>query len=196
MVCAGLAFATLPGAAYAGMATDAQAASFDVVSMCSVDGGEVVLGTYLVSQTWGDVAADMGDNLGNAVIVGGARGVEYVNWGTVTCTENLKYDLYIKGTGTESPGAIRLAVGSKKAVFNAMVKSIGDQVQENNAWSSPNGGAFVGGGGKPPAKGIGTGKVQEIKGSVHFQRAFSTVAVTDPLPLGVYTDTLSYQLNF
>ena len=195
LVAAAAVFA-LPGVANAGTATATGTASLTVVNQCSVTGATVNLGTFLASSTWASVAAELGHNKGGGVIVTGTRGTEYLTWGSVTCDNGMAYTLSIAGTSGRLGGAIKMIVGGKEAVLTPHVKKIGAIVQTDDAWSGTGFGAFVGGSGRPPATGTGTGTAQAIVGAVQFHQSTSIATLTDALTVGVYSDTLTYTLNF
>lgn len=195
---AGIAAAALlamPSMATAGTSTATGAASFNVITQCSVTGATVNLGTYLTSQTWGNVAADLGLYNGNNIQ--GTRGQEYLTWGSVNCGAGVPYTLNIKGTGNHPwvPGGIVFAVDGVALHFNPFVKKIGGAVVPDSSGISGGFGAYVGAT-NSPASGIGSGAAQQVLGSVMFNAAASPQLGKALVARGVYSDTLTYTLNF
>ncbi len=187
------AVAALPGAAYAGTSTATGTATLTVINQCSVTGATVNLGTFLSSQTWGNVASALGGFTGT-VFAAGSQGQEYASWGSITCDNAAPYNLRIRGTGTA--GGIKITLNGKTAIFSPFVKKLGGVVvADNNA-------SIVGGGAQADTTGLsgtGTGAAQALLGSAVLTYAGTggTVLATDALgAAGTASDTLTYTLNF
>lgn len=122
----------MPAAALANPTVTSIPVTMTVEPLCRVTGATVHLGTYTSSQTWGDVAAQLGENSGDGTFKVGLRGKEYAQWGSVKCDNGVSYTLKIGGTDSQLPGGITFAVGGEKAVFSPLVLKIGDTVQAND----------------------------------------------------------------
>lgn len=193
VLCAGLA--VVPDAAHAGTTTATYTATMEALSNCSVAGATVSLGNFTPSQTWANVAAELG--LYDGSLIAGSRGQEYIAWGSVTCDAGIPYTLNIKGTGTHIwvPGGIVFTKGGVNLYFNPFVKRIGDTVMPDTGGSSGGFGAYVGAAGSP-ASAVGTGAAQQVLGSVTFNAVASPYLTTPLGAPGLVTDTLTYILNF
>lgn len=195
-----VALMAVPGVAHAGTATASGNANFNVINQCSVTGATVNLGTYTSSQTWGDVAANLGlMDYGPAYTAGG-RGQAYLTWGSVTCDNGTPYTLSIKGTSTQqySPGGIRFAWQNAQganytAVFDVYVKSIGGTAVADSVAGAAGAGARAN---VTPAAGIGTGAAQTVLGSAVYSYDASMSQLFDTVPEGSLSDSLTYTLNF
>lgn len=200
-----VALIAAPGLAHAGTSTATGSANFNVINQCSITGATVNLGTYTSSNTVGDVAADLGGVDLNFDYIAGNRGVEYANWGTVTCDIGTPYTVEITGTNSNpedyATGAIQFnwvdASSQQKSMkFQAVVKKIGDDIVPDNFEWWPGAGAIVSIYFRSKAAGVGTGLPQEIRGSAVYDQDASQGIRTDLLKPGTYTDTLTYTLNF
>ena len=186
----------LPGAANAATLTTTSTASFTVTDKCSITGLDVDLGTFSINQKWSDVAAALGGFGGGAGFVPGSRGLEYLNFGSVTCANTVPYTLKISGSGATNE-RLRITIGGKVAAFSIYVKKLGGvTVADNNAAVAPGAGTLVNIGG---VTGTGTGAKQDVLGNVlqMIGSANTTAVPTDALgTAGSYTDTLKYTLTF
>lgn len=191
---AGALFA-LPGIAQAGTATATGTATLTVINQCTVTGANVDLGTYMSGSTWSIVGTALGSYDGTT-FTASAQGAEYLDFGSVTCDAGAPYTLSIKGTATDTPGAIKLTQGGKVATFLPGIKSIGG-VRVADA-----SGTLVGTGAQVwanPVSGTGTGSPQSLRGNVtlSFVATGTTALPTDTLgAAGTVSDTLTYTLNF
>jgi len=137
------AIVALPCVAQAGTATATGAATFDVASQCSVTGATVNLGTYTANQTWAQVGAQLG-RFTTPTYTAGSLGLEYLNYGSVTCDNGTPYTLTIKGTATGSePGGITITHNGKTAIFLPAIKKLGVNIVANSHTLLPNTGAQV-----------------------------------------------------
>lgn len=199
-----MAYAFLPSNAYAGTTTVLTNVAFTITGQCIVEGGTVNLGTYTNRQTWRDVAQSLGyfvvgsngDVSGNGLTVG-SRGLEYANYGSVTCDANIPYKLTVRGSGASS-NMIRISIGQATALFMPALKRVGGEVAPNNGGSAygDSGHQFAFG----PFSGSGTGKSQELLGSAVINLSSATESnVQSGASLssnGTYSDTLVYTLEF
>ena len=185
----------VPGMAVAGTSTATGAASFNVTNQCSVTGATVNLGTYLTSQTWAHVAAELG--LWNNSYTVGTRGQEYLTWGSVNCDAGIPFSLNLRGTSAHPwvPGGLRFTVGGAVLHFNPYVKKIGQTTIPDSPGSPSGAGAYIGQT-NAPATAVGTGGPQEIRGSVTYNAAASGNLSSALTATGAFTDTLTYTLNF
>ncbi|MEN9683177.1 MAG: hypothetical protein RLZZ427_928 [Pseudomonadota bacterium] len=192
------AAAALPGSAYAaGSSTGSGEAALTVEHQCSITGADVDLGTYRTTQTWRDVGAALGVLPLGPQFVPGARGLEYLNYGSVTCDADAQYSFTIIGNGYY--GIIGLPTNAGIVNFYPMVSRIGEIKAPDTSIVFPGAGAFAGNG----VAGTGTGSEQKIIGSaILSQGALNNdgYQVLDlDLPLGgagSFQDQLSYTLNF
>lgn len=192
VVLAAAAIAALPSAAQAGTSTATGTATLTVMNQCSVTGANVNLGTYTTGQTWGDVANALGKVDDWLVYSQGSKGLEYLNYGSVTCDAGVPYTLEITG----SQVSIEIAHNGKKAQFVPLIKKLGGTVVADNDPETPGAGANVS---DFSLSGVGTGSAQALVGSValYFPMWNTTATATDTLgAAGVSTDTLTYTLNF
>lgn len=189
------ALVAMPGVAIAGTSTATGAASFNVTNQCSVTGATVNLGTYLTSQTWADVAAELG--LWNNAYTVGTRGQEYLTWGSVNCDAGTPFSLNLRGTSTHPwvPGGLRFAISGVEVHLNPYVKKVGQTTIPDSPGGILGAGASVGGT-STPATAVGTGASQEIRGSLTYNATASGNLTSALTATGAYTDTLTYTLNF
>ena len=188
------AIAALPGVAHAGTATATGTVTLTVVDQCAVTGANVNLGTYAADNTWDDVAKALGKYDGTTYTAG-SRGQEYLNYGSITCSNGIGYTLTIKGSATN--GGIKINHNGKTAVFMPAIKKLAGTVVADTA------GGFAGAGARvatSPLAGTGTGAAQALLGNVTLifdAAAGTTAAMTGTLGVaGTATDTLNYTLNF
>lgn len=191
---AAAAVAVLPGVAHAGTATAAGTATFNVVDQCSVAGATVNLGTYLTTNTWNDVANELGKWVTS--YAGGTKGQEYLTWGSVNCNTGTPYTLNISGSSVHAltPGGIQMTQNAKAVRLSVFVKKIGTTVIPD-LYAGSNAGQYMGG--NRTAGATGTGAPQTVAGSVTFNANASDALLTDSLAVpGAVSDTLTYTLNF
>lgn len=187
------AAAALPGVAQAGTSTATGTAVINIVSQCAVTGANVSLGSYTAAQTWNQVGAAVGLHDGTK-FTAGSQGLEYLNFGSVTCDADVPYSLAIKGTGTN--GTIKITHNSKVAAFLPAIKKIG------GAGVADSSSAYAGTGAQvwtSAAAGKGNGQAQALLGNVtlDLKGAGATVVGTETLGVaGTAQDTLTYTLNF
>lgn len=187
------AVAALPGAAQAGTSTATGTAVINVITQCAVTGANVNLGSYTAAQTWNQVGAAVGLHDGTK-FTAGSQGLEYLNFGSITCDNNVPYTLSIKGTG--SNGVIKIAHNAKVATFLPGIKKIGGVVVADTSAAYAGTGAQVA---NTAAAGKGSGAAQALLGNVtlHLKGTDSTVVGTETLGVaGTAQDTLTYTLNF
>lgn len=194
-----LSVTALPTVAQAGSSNKTGTASFTVMEQCSVTGSTVVLGAFIVGQTWRQVSAETGRRGLEGAI--GTRGTEYLNWGSITCDKDVSYTVEIKGTyvGPASPGGVRFTIGGRTVVFQPFVKRIGDNIIPDNNWGIGGYGAYSGSRNVSYPSSLGTGAPQAILGNVaFFAGASGGAAVLDAklTTVGSFTDKLSYNLYF
>lgn len=188
-----IAMFAAPTVVHAGTSAATGTASMNVINQCSVTGASIDLGTYTTSQSWADVGGALGFfwwGYGN--FVGGAKGLEYANFGSVTCDAGTPYTISIKGTATSEPGLIKLSLNGTNAYFRPTLMRVG---------STGTSGSFTGPGldlASRIAYLTGTGASQEMVGAVFFSdRNGDGVSVYDSFAgTGVATDTLTYTLTF
>ena len=204
-----IALAAFPGMAQAGTSTATGAASLNIVNQCSVAGANVDFGTFTANDTIADVTAVNGrwDMTGGGVLYTiGTRGIEYAEWGSVTCDNGTPYSITIHGTGNylSTPNAVQFIwqnqSGSRVGlVMDILVKKVGSDIAPDTEMEYPGAGTIVS---RQPVAGIGTGAPQPIRGSAIFNflgvgDATGTYYVqSEKLVPGAYTDTLTYTLNF
>lgn len=192
VVLAAGAIAALPSAAQAGTSTATGTATLTVMNQCSVTGATVSLGTYTVSQTWGDVANAVGKVDDYLVYHAGSRGQEFLNYGSITCDAGVPYSLEIRGT----LGTMSITHNGKSAQSQPMIKKLGGVAVADNDATLPTAGANVS---DNVLTGTGTGSAQVLLGSapLYFPMFGTSVYATDTLgATGIATDTLTYTLNF
>lgn len=202
----GLAWALLPAGAQAAVSRDSVNVTFTITGQCTVKGGVVNLGTFTTSNSWADVARSVGYFLigNNGALSGvgytpGTRGVEYADYGTLTCAKDTPYDLNITGSGASS-NMIRIQMGTQIAVFIPAIKRIGDTIVPNNGGPlyADSGHHFSIG----DLSGIGTGQAQQLRGSAMINLNSGTESnlqfepAAPKLLFGSYTDTLRYTVKF
>lgn len=191
---AAAAVVALPGMAQAGTATASGTASMNVTNQCSVTGGNVDLGTYKPSLTWSHVLEQNSGWNAYGTFWLGSRGLEYANFGSVTCGNGVPYTLTIWGT---SAGAkvIRLVVAGKTAYLAPFIKKVGATTAPDTGFA-PGAGSAVYSANSLSA--TGTGAQQVLLGSTLLDLSPSLGLLgTDQLSVsGTYTDTLTYTLNF
>jgi len=199
-----IVLAAVPGIAHAGTSTATGTATLNVVNQCSVTGATVNLGTYTASNTIADVAAQTGGYYENNTFRTGNLGVEYANWGSVTCDSGTPYTLAIQGSNPDSFGAGLIQFAwkdasgvDKKVTFHTAIKKIGGANVPDN-WAPWAGiGAITSLPGiLGPVSGVGSGAAQTLLGSAIYDWTTSYQASTENLKVGTYTDTLTYTLNF
>ncbi|MFM2300700.1 MAG: hypothetical protein RLZZ84_436 [Pseudomonadota bacterium] len=194
---AALAMAALPGIAHAGTSSATGTTTFGVINQCSVAGASVNLGAFRTTDTWGTVGASLGV-FANNTFTAGSRGLEYLNYGSVTCDNAQPYTLSIAGTNpTPNPGGIKLTVNGKVVVVVPAAKKIGANTLADSNANLPGMGQLLGA--KNVVSTRGTGAAQAVLGSVVISEIFAgtTALLTDALTTsGAYTDTLTYTLRF
>lgn len=189
---AAAALVAMPGMAIAGTSTATGAANFSVISQCSVAGNTVNVGTYTTSQTWNDVANELGKWVTS--YTSGTKGGEYLTWGSVTCDNGVPYTLAIRGSSVhvQVPSGLQFTQNGKIIRMGLYVKKVGNTVIPD----------FYPGSGRPMGDGrnvgsTGTGAPQQVLGSVTFNANASDALLTDTLAVpGAVSDTLTYTLNF
>lgn len=198
VACAAALLAT-PGLAHAGTSTATGSASMNVLNQCSVTGANVNLGTFTTNNTWADVAAQLG-SMQNGNYNAGSQGLEYANFGSVTCDVGTPYTVFIRGSSSEDSGndiidGLKFTLNGKKVNAWIYIKKIGGvTVADSGFFRGAGARAFDWG-----ATATGTGSPQTIMGSAPFDffLGTSTAALTDKLATaGTYSDTLTYTLNF
>ncbi len=188
--------AALPGMAHAGTSDDQGSAVFDVVTQCSVTGANVDLGAFLTTQTWGDVAKELGEvNSSNPDPIYGTKGKTYVKWGSVTCNKDLEY--FVQMHGSTASARVVFTHNGKAIGFLPFVEELGGVT----GFGIP--GASIAGTGKSLYLGFtatGTGARQDMLGSamLRFGSQYTSVTPTDVIggPPTALTDTLNYKLTF
>jgi hypothetical protein len=174
-----------------------------VNNVCEIKGNTVDLGTYLTSQTWGDVASQVGwwDN-STTPYTKGSRGVDYLDFGAVTCSALASYKVFFAGTGYGGY-SVQIPMNGKVTQFYIAVKSLGGvSLSDGPTFAAlfPGAGRIMGSADAPTGvTGTGTGAEQRIRGAVIQSRSLgygTTTLFTDKLTKGGYTDTLSYTLTF
>jgi hypothetical protein len=190
---AALALCVVPAVAHAGTATGTGSAALSVDNQCSISGATVDLGTFRTNQTWGDVTSALGQ-LEGSVFYPGSRGLQYLDYGSITCAAGLPYTATI--TGSDSLNQfITLTVNGQSLYIFHFVKKLGGTTLADN---SP---VFVTAGTLGPSgfSGVGTGAAQKMLGNVVIYGLAST-PVLDPTrqlgAAGAFSDTLSHTLNF
>lgn len=183
----------IPGVAQAGVTTATATVTLTVVTQCTVTGASINLGAFSTLSTWGTIGAALGMYTGS-VYTAGSQGLEYINWGSVTCDNGTPYTLKINGRS--STGAIKLSQNGKVAILHPFVKKLGaSPVADNNT-------AMAGAGAQADERtlsGTGIGLAQDLRGSalLDLVGADGTVAATTVLSVaGTSSDTLTYTLNF
>lgn len=187
--------AALPGVAHAGSASAKGSFVFSVVTQCSLKGNDVDLGGFWTTQTWGDVADELGAvNVFNEAPVYGTRGKKYINWGSVTCDKGTLYN--IRARGATSSGRIVFTHNGKTIGFLPAVEELGGET----GFGVP--GEATAGTGKSLYLGFtatGTGAKQDMLGSVflRFNTFYTSVQRTDVIggPAQVLTDSITYTLT-
>lgn len=184
--------AALPSAAQAGTSTATGTATLTVMNQCTVTGSTLNLGTYTTTQTWGDVAATTGyiDLYGHFQV--GTRGLEYLNFGSVTCDAGVPYTLTIMGSNRN----IQMTHNGKNSTFVPLIKKLGGVSVADNDPDFIGAGANVA---NDVLSGTGTGGAQALLGSVALYSILNstTAYLTDQFGVaGVSTDTLTYTLTF
>jgi hypothetical protein len=193
-----VALGALPQAAHAaGSSTGSGTAALSVAAECSLTGADVDLGTFRTSQTWSAV----GDALGILPFLGtfkvGSRGLEYLNYGSITCPLKTPYELNLSGTGTKFDlQAIKLVVGTQTVGLYPAIKRLGDSPVADNYSNLPGAGTVMVVGN---LAGEGTGAPQSLLGSA----IVGAISNGETLPLfntlgtaGTYSDQLKYTLTF
>lgn len=186
------AIAALPSAAQAGTTTATGTVTFTVSSQCTVTGANISLGTYSTNQTWDDVANALGKLDDNLVYTPGTKGLEYLNFGSVTCDSGTPYTLEILG----SDSAIQIVHNGKRSQFVPVLKKIGGVTMPDNDPGLAGAGSIAN---YSNVASTGTGAPQALVGSavLYFPMFGSTATPTDTLGVaGVSTDTLTYTLTF
>ncbi|MEN9683174.1 MAG: hypothetical protein RLZZ427_925 [Pseudomonadota bacterium] len=191
-----LALAALPAAAHAaGSSSGSGTAALTVGDRCEISGNTVDFGTFLTTQTWGDVARQLGQWDGQSSYIQGTRGGEYLDFGSITCPALTDYTLNFVGDQGNLGAAF--AMNGKLAQFRFSVKSIGGVPLADSPFASvyfPGAGRLVG---NDLIPGTGTGAPQRIRGAAHYLNyAITTTSLTDPLTQGTYSHPLTYYLTF
>jgi hypothetical protein len=197
---AALLAAALPGIAHAAETSNGSGtAVLAVNAQCVVEGANVDLGTFTTTQTWGDVAAVLGRDPGLGDFIPGSRGTDYLNLGSITCTDGVQYELGISGSGSGDPlanevqGGIKLVINGTSRFFELGIKRIGTQVLRDAYDNQPGFGYTLIEGNTAP--GIGTGVPQELRGSAVLNTYLSSP--TEPIgQAGTFSDSLVYTLTF
>ncbi|MEN9683175.1 MAG: hypothetical protein RLZZ427_926 [Pseudomonadota bacterium] len=192
-----IAAAALPSAAWAaGSSSGSGGSALTVNSVCEVKGSTMDLGTYLTSQTWSNVGSELGIWISGLNLRPGARGLEYLNYGSVTCSSGTNYTLTIVGTSTNAPQAIKIVVNNKEMTMYQAIKKFDGAVLADSDPSLTNAGRILKG---RSLTGTGTSLPQVLLGSVILvPNADGTGAQpSDKLTTtGVFSDTLTYSLSF
>lgn len=187
------AIAALPAAAQAGTSTATGTATLTVINQCNVAGANINLGTYTTSQTWGDVGNSLGKIDEWGTYVPGSKGLEYMNFGSVTCDAGVPYTLTVTGASHYNIG---ITHNGKTAKFIPAIKKLGSATVADNDVSVPGAGANVA---YYELSGTGTGSAQALLGSaiLSFPDMYTSAVPSDTFgATGVATDTLTYTLNF
>lgn len=201
----GLAFVMPSPSAHAATAERTVYVSFTINGQCTVNGGAVNLGTFLTRNNWSDVANSLGyyAPVSRGVLAGykqGTRGLEYANYGTLTCDNGTQYTLDIAGSGSSK--SIKIQMGANTVSFRPILKRVGSDVVPDNGTDA----VLVGTGhhfAEGVYSGVGIGVAQELRGSaiIDASAGSETTArfdssLEDRLLLGSWTDTLRYTVNF
>ena len=192
---AAAAVLALPGMAQAGTSTASGTATLGVVSQCSVTGANVNLGTFTVNDTWQTVGDQLGASYTMLTYSPGSRGVEYLNFGSVTCDAGTPYSLTIKGTGTVINETIRLTVGGKTVTLYPAIKKVGATTLADSQGGFPVGvWAWLFSG----ISATGTGAPQALIGNslLHIVSSPGTLTTDKLGTAGTFSDTLTYTLHF
>ena len=181
----------LPAAAQAGTQTTTSTATFNVVQQCAVTGARVEIGTYLTSQTWGDLGADIGYAPAAGGFVKGARGNQYANFGSILCTSGTPYTIKIIGTGSGN-NYINFQMNGKTYFLSPWASKIGNNTVPEASTTFATMGRNLA---TMTFGSSGTGLQQPILGSVIFMQT-AGIGLSDPLQAGQYVDPLTYTLTF
>jgi hypothetical protein len=198
LLAAALAAATLPGSAYAaGSSTGSGTAALTVGAQCSVEGANIDLGTFTTSQTWQDVFNSLG-YFNADTYVQGSRGLEYLNFGSVTCSNGAPFTLTMHGSGTDQTvkNGISLQVGNQQLSLAQAIKRIGTDILPDDSDFWPVGVQMFYRG---SLSYYGTGAPQQLLGNVTTGANFGTPTIDPAARLGTagsFQDTLSYTLTF
>lgn len=202
--------AAIPTIAHAGTSTDTGTASLNVINQCSIAGSNVDFGTFTSNDTIADVTAVNGrwDIAGSGVVYTvGSRGIEYAEWGTVTCDNGVPYSITIQGTADNwaAPNGIEFVWQNQSGstvgmVMDILVKKLGNETVPDSEPEYPGAGTIIS---RQPVAGVGTGTPQQIRGSAIYNFYGVSVKIPDAsdvlsekLVPGSYVAPLNYTLTF